>query len=505
VVQRMEILSLTFVLMALMAYVHGRSRQIDGQPRGWAWIALCLPLVALGLLGKETAILFPVFALALELTVLNFGAHHARSAAIMKGAFAAGIVLAVAVFALVVVPHYLSSSGYDIRGFSMGQRLLTQLTVLPMYIGQILLPLPGWMPFYYDDYPAATSLVAPISTLFGAIGLGVLFGSAVTLRRRAPLYSLGIFWFFGAHLLTSNVIPLELAFEHRNYFALLGIVLAMTDLLRRIPVRDGPVIKYAGAVAIILGFVALTAIRSGTWGEPFLLATDLVDRNPQSPRASNDLATIYMEMSDNLASSPFYQFGQREFERGSLLPNASILPEQGLILMAASTGDTVKDEWWDRLIGKLRNDPITPEIPVALFNMLGNRERGVAIDDDRLAEALSIVLSRTRQPHYNYARVADYMIDNGHDPELADRYVMRALELSRPYPGYAAQLVTSLIERGKLRSARAAIAHGESIGLFGADQFAVPAEAPDDVRQPGSAEPSLDPGVLPEPREPSGP
>ena len=51
------------------------------------------------------------------------------------------------------------------------------------------------------------------------------------MRTRWPLFSLGVFLFFAAHLITSNVIGLELAFEHRNHFALIGAVLAVGSLL----------------------------------------------------------------------------------------------------------------------------------------------------------------------------------------------------------------------------------------------------------------------------------
>ncbi|WP_146906938.1 hypothetical protein [Arenimonas daejeonensis] len=74
VVQRMETLSLLFVLLALLFYLAGRTRQAEGR-RGWPLLAICPPLVALGLACKETAALFPVYALALELTILRFRAH----------------------------------------------------------------------------------------------------------------------------------------------------------------------------------------------------------------------------------------------------------------------------------------------------------------------------------------------------------------------------------------------------------------------------------------------
>ena len=71
VVQRMETLSLTFVLMALLAYLRGRCLQVRGA-RGWPWIVSSALLVLVSLGSKETGALFPLYTLALELTLLGF-------------------------------------------------------------------------------------------------------------------------------------------------------------------------------------------------------------------------------------------------------------------------------------------------------------------------------------------------------------------------------------------------------------------------------------------------
>src|SRR3546814_20848978 len=58
-----------------------------------------------------------------------------------------------------------------------------------------------------------------------------LLGTAWSLRTRWPLFALGVFLFFAAHFIASTVVGLELAFEHRNHFALIGMVLAIGSLL----------------------------------------------------------------------------------------------------------------------------------------------------------------------------------------------------------------------------------------------------------------------------------
>ncbi|WP_407354121.1 tetratricopeptide repeat protein [Luteimonas sp. R10] len=464
VVQRMETLSLTFVLLALLAYLRGRSLQQRGR-RAWPWLLACLPLVGLGMAAKESAVLFPAYALALELTILGFAAADRRTARVWRIGYGAAVAVATATFLFVVVPHYWSD-GYLTRDFGTAERLLTQLRVLPLYLGQILLPLPGSMPFYYDHLAPSRGLLDPASTLFGGLLLLALLTASFTLRRRAPLFALGVLWFFAAHALTSNVVALELVFEHRNYFALLGVLLAVADGVRRIPLQDGPGLKYVAVAAIIAGFGFLAIIRSSTWGNPFLLATDLAARNPQSARASADLAAVYLEMTDGYPNSPFNDFAMREFERGSRLPGASIVSDQGLILTAAQAGRPVKEEWWLRLVDKVKRGTLSPETTGALFGLLQNRYKGVPLNDDHLIDAFIALFERTSLPPYSYAQFGDYVLTKVGDEALADQVFKLAMERSQEHPDYARQMVDVLRREGHLRQARVALKRAHELNML---------------------------------------
>ncbi|AKC87308.1 hypothetical protein WQ53_11615 [Pseudoxanthomonas suwonensis] len=479
VVQRMETLSYTFVLLALLAYLHGRIRQQQGL-RGWPWLLVCLPLVVLGMTAKESAVMFPAFTLLLELTILRFGAADPRCARAWRWTYAAAAAAGALVYFGWLVPRYWSE-GYLLRDYSAAERLLTQMRVLPMYLGQILLPVPGNMPFYYDQISPSRGLLSPATTLLGGLLVAALFAAALVLRRRMPLFSLGILWFFAAHFMTSNIIALELAFEHRNYFALLGVLLAAADLVRRIPMRDGPAMKRFAIGVVVAGFGLLAFIRASTWGDPFLLATELASSNPGSARASADLAAIYLEMSDGYPNSPFNDFAIREFERGSLIPGASIISDQGLILAAAQAGRAIDPAWWDRLIGKVRHGTLRPETTGALFSLLQNRYKGIALDDDKLVDAFLALFERASLPPYSYAQFGDYALLKVGDPDLADQAFVMAIDRSRDYPEYARQVVETLRRDGHLRQARAALAHAHSIGLLNdigmGDVGATPGEA----------------------------
>jgi len=465
VVQRMEVLSLTFVLLALLCYLHGRQLQIDGR-RGWPWLAGSAFLAGIGMLSKETAALFPAFALSLELTILQFDARSLRTSRLLKTTYLAGAIAGAAVFVFWVLPPYMAPHAFDGRDFTLYERLLTQLRVLPMYLGQMLVPLPSSLTFYYDAYAKSTGWLHPISTLWGGFFLLALLSTAWWLRKRMPLTALGIFWFFAAHLLTSNVFNLELVFEHRNYFALLGVLLALADLVRRIPMRDGPALKYVGVGAIALCFGGLAMIRSATWGNELLLATDLVSINPTSQRASSDLATLYVGMSDSNPDSPFYSLGQQEFERGSLMPNSSPLPEHGLILMAATTGQPVKAEWWDRMEQKVRSRPIGPQEVIAVRALMEQRYEGVELDDTRLSRLYSALLARGPMPPQMYAQYGDFALKYLKDEALADHMFVTAIERNPDDAPYAQKIISILAMEGHSRQANAVWERASSLGLL---------------------------------------
>lgn len=463
VVQRMESLSLLFVLAALGCYLQARSRQQKGTP-AWPWLVPILPLVALGIAAKESAVLFFAYALAIELTTFRFTSKSERTARAWKWAYGLAIGVVVVGFAVLVLPKYWVPTDLS-RGFGTSERLLSQLRILPMYLGQMLWPLSSNLPFNYDHLAPSRGWLEPVTTFAGGALLALLACTAIAARRRMPLYSLGIALFFTAHAITSNVIPLELAFEHRNYFALFGVLLAITEVIRHLPLQRRRIYVRAAVATMIALCAFLGHIRASIWGDTLLLATEHVSVNPTSARASADLAAEYLEMTDGYPASPFNDFAMREFERGSLLPGASIVSDQGLILTAIGAGRPVEPEWWDRLVHKIEHDRITPETTQALFGLLKNRLAGVAIDDDRLTEAFVAMFNRVSLPPYSYAQFGNYVIRHTGDQALADQLFVRAVEASVDSPGYAGQMITQLRKEGHQQQANAVLRRAQELGL----------------------------------------
>ncbi|WP_243049589.1 hypothetical protein [Dyella sp. RRB7] len=459
VVQRMELLGFAFVLLALLSYWRARRRQMEGH-RAWPWLGLCAMLTVIGYYAKETAVLVPGYALLLELTLLHFSAQASTTRRAWKITYLGGGLLAALVFMFYLLPHYTTDAAYAARNYNAWQRELTQLRVLSLYIGWILLPLPNLLHFYYDNYPASQDLLHPITTLLGGLFLIGLVALVVAMRKRRPLLALGIGWFFVAHGLTSAPISLELVFEHRNYPALFGILLALADLLwLSTRCADQRVIVLIAGI-LVLNFGLLTFIRSSIWGNRLLLAQNLVDDNPGSARAAYDLARRYMFMAQNNPSSPLYSLSIKELRRATTLPSASPMAEEALLLVNAEHHDQPDvPALWESFFDKLRNRPLGPEAYLALDKLTTERLQGKTdIDAQQLARAYEIVIKRVparANLHASYAELGGAVL---HDTNLAIQHWQQALRLDKDVAGYARQLASYLLENHRYQEAQAVIA-----------------------------------------------
>ncbi|KQZ80049.1 hypothetical protein ASD55_05035 [Rhodanobacter sp. Root561] len=453
VVQRMELLGFTFTLLALRAYWSARQRQIAGG-RAWPYLALSVVAMAVGYGAKETCILIPGYALLLEITLLHFQADQQSTRRNWKFFYALGCVLAALLFMFYLIPHYTSEQAYALRGYTAWERTLTQLRVLSLYIGWCVVPLTGTMRFYYDNYAVSTGWLSPNTTLAGGLFLLSLVIMAFAARKRRPLLALGIGWFFMAHLLTSSPIPLELAFEHRNYPALFGILLALTDLIWMATRRANPKLPALLATICLVSFGFLTVLRAATWGKPVQLAVTLAEENPGSPRASYDLANLYMQLSMKGTRPALLNKAVSELERGMALPNSSPLPEQALLLLAAVGKVQLQQAWWDSLLHKLKTRPFGPQEANALRALMSARINNDAdVDVHRLQEACALALKQLPWSpglYINYAELASHSL---HDPELAIQQWQQALILIRGDLAYEKQIAGYLIDAHRLQEA----------------------------------------------------
>lgn len=470
VVQRMEAGAATGVLLALLTYLRARHEQYEGR-RSWPWWLLSGVATLAGLGFKETALLTPGFAFLIELCVLNFRGRDGVDRR-LQAAYLAGLALAVAVFVLKVLPVTMYPDAYAGRDFTLAERLLTQLHVLLMYLGQIVLPWPERLTFYYDNFPISKGLLSPLSTL---VGLVVLFAMAVggwLSRARWPLVTLGICWFFMGHALTSNVWPLELVFEHRNYLALLGVLIAVSQILAAMTAPLSQEVRRIAGVSLLTFLAFLCALQVNTWAEPFRLAMALATRNPESARASYELGKGMLELAGEDRGSPLLDIGLRQLEHASSLPSRSPLPEQGLIIVMSRLGRPVPAATWGRFREKLGAGPAGPEQVNALYGVLQCRVQADScqLDDQELFQVFVVALERNPSSAVMHSLYANFAWGVLGDRELAIDMMREACRLAPSNLQFQVNLAQYLRATGgnsaELETLLARITAADKLGNF---------------------------------------
>ena len=282
IVQRMAQLSTMFILAGLVGYMHGRM-QIEARPKA-AYVVMTASLAGFGLLAllaKENGILLPVLTLVLEITVL------AAAAAPKLNRYWSTIFLIMpfAVILLYLANRVLDERFFEIlppRDFSIYERLLTQSRVLVDYLQNWFIPKLYTTGVFQDHFTKSTGLLAPVSTLISAVFHVVVIGFAVATRRRWPLVSLAVLFFYAGHLVESTVINLELYFEHRNYLPAAFLFLPGVVFLGQ-KLDTKRFIFVATLVLAMLG--GFTRYSATVWQSFELMAATSARKAPSSARA----------------------------------------------------------------------------------------------------------------------------------------------------------------------------------------------------------------------------
>jgi len=295
VVQRMTILSALFCVWALLLFARRRFAEIAS---GWpttatAWLPPLLILPILAVLSKENGALLPVLLGVLEMALFRLRGTRPTQR-LLAGYFGLVLVLGLAATLWVLLIPEVTATGYAGRAFDMGERLLTETRVLTLYVGQVLLPRLGAMPFFYDTLPHSTGWLQPPTTLLSAAFLLTLLGLGLGLLRRRPLAAFGILFFFAGHLMESTMLSLELAFEHRNYLPSLGLILAAADLIGS---ATGTLARFRPVIAALalLALFSLGLARSWVWGDAEQIYSTALAGPWPSLRARAELAETLTE------------------------------------------------------------------------------------------------------------------------------------------------------------------------------------------------------------------
>ena len=477
VVQRMESLANLFVLIGLLGYVRTRERMQRGEPgllRVAAWIIVP---AALGTTAKETSILLPLYGLCVEVFVFRFQRRHDSPARDRRliWFYALSLGLPFILGMAWIGPGLLDARTWRTRDFTLETRLLSEARVVVGYIRWILIPTPSDLSFYHDDFAQSTSWLSPPSTLFCIVGLVGIVSALWWIREKAPLICLGGFWFFACQTLTGTVLPLELIYEHRNYFASMGIVLAMAEALRLTSVwlaRNGHVGTRAIPIAIGVALTGWTAILSlqtaRAWGTPLSLAEELAARGPTSPRAQYELGRAYIIASRYKPDSPYVTKACETLEHAAALPGSSILPEQALVFLYGRMDLPVRQNWWTSMRDKLSRRPVTVQDDSSLLALASCIEDDLChFDANELNDTFRTALGKPGASARLKAAYGAFAAQILHDDPLALKMAEGAVDSAPNEPAYRIHYTRLLIARGDVDEAKRQLEALDSMNIGG--------------------------------------
>lgn len=394
VVQRMTSLASTFLLLALLAYLHARQRQMAGHAANWTLFVGVPLLTAIATLTKEIGALLPFLAFSIEAGLLRFhcGARPLRRH--LEGFFALFLLLplvGMGVF-LAAHPEWLSASA-PARGFTAVERLLTECRVLLFYLKLLFVPAISELALYYDDFPISRGLLTPVSTLFALITWTGLVLGACCYRNRAPMFAFAVFWFLAAHALESSFIMLEIMHLHRNYLAYVGPLLASVwGLFAVCAHRPRLLLLLLGCIGLTLALV--TWQRATQWRSAAAMAQFELRHRPDSPRANYELGRLFAQAYGNDRRPHNAKQAERHLQRAAELEPENAGPLIGLVLLDFNRGGTPAPALLDSVAQRLaHNRGISLQIPYVRSLVTCQEDAICKLTPDQMVSLLAAVLN----------------------------------------------------------------------------------------------------------------
>ncbi|HEX5353777.1 MAG TPA: tetratricopeptide repeat protein [Rhodanobacteraceae bacterium] len=294
IVQREAMLPATFVLIGMIGWMASRKALARGHvKRALAGMALSAWLcTGLAVLSKANGALFPILLLLTEWIVLapqrrmptvDTRQWHRRAVTVYL-IIPSALVIA---YLLYLIPAAIQNAA-AVRGWTVGQRLLTEPRVITDYLRLLFIPHAHSSGLFNDAFPVSTGWLHPAATIPCMVLIIALIVAGFALRKKYPAIALALLFYFAAQLMESGWLPLELYFEHRNYlpamllFWPIGLALGKPGALR--------FLRVAAAVVVLAVLAVLTLQRARLWGDGFRQAQVWAAINPDSARAQTNAA-----------------------------------------------------------------------------------------------------------------------------------------------------------------------------------------------------------------------
>ena len=345
-VQRMASMQTLFFTLSAACFIKARLLSGKNGRAAAVFYFLCVLAGLCAGLSKENSAMLPVILAVIDMWFFDsawlkkawdFGSKTGWKLRLL----AAAVFLSSSYYAFFVeLPKILSS--YAIRNFTLVQRLLTEARVVVWYVSLMLWPVPSRLSMQHDPQ-ISTSLFSPFTTLPAILLIAALIYLAVRFRKRYPVITFGIVWFFLNLVIESTIIPLELVFEHRLYLPSVGFYLSITALfsilLRKTAkgLADVEFMKAAGSLLLVCAsvFALLTFARNDAWKDPVSIRLDTVEKAPDNARSNADYANILWEIG---RYDEAVKYAEKAIRLGRKGPEEDCLAQNAIVMTLVREG-----------------------------------------------------------------------------------------------------------------------------------------------------------------------
>ena len=286
IVQRLASLAALFSIMSLTAWLFLRTSTRGRLVRGSLLLGfICTLFLALN--TKQNAFTVIPILILMEVLVL-------RGISLKNLYIAAGLAGLTASLTFVIMPEVaaaLDSFTREAPLISRWDYFSSQWVVLFVYLQKLVWPAPLMLEYGYD----MNSFSLFSRYLAGTAHL-LIITVALWLGRRFPLVTFSILFFYIAHSIESGLIPIrDLAFEHRNYFPMLGVSLllglGLRTALLNLPSGRAQLLGLSVLICSLLSWT--TFERNELWSNPEEFLKHDVEQSAGSARALHNLASWY--------------------------------------------------------------------------------------------------------------------------------------------------------------------------------------------------------------------
>jgi len=291
---RSELLSTLFYLIGFLIFVKWREDRI-----GLALSLIVLVPYFFGMASKEPAVTLPATIFLYDFIFLSGGTTRPMLA---RWRFYALYLVGVppAIYYILTYAVRGSIGGNLVGNLSSAHYLLTQFRVIVRYIYLVLCPIGQNLDY---DFRPSLSLFEP-SVLVSLALLSAIVVAAFRMRKRWPMFSFSILWFFITLAPTSSFIPvLDIIYEHRLYLPMAGLCLSfpwlIDALVTGLRARSSFKLATVPCAAVVLCLLTLgTVLRNEIWRDETKLFADGVAKSPHKERPYNLLTYAYFKKGD---------------------------------------------------------------------------------------------------------------------------------------------------------------------------------------------------------------